>query len=113
MHEMSLAESALQIVEDAVLNQGLKRVTEVRLEIGKLSGVEPEALRLCLEIVFKGSLAEGARVEIFEVAGKGWCMPCQTEVALHALYDPCPHCGNYPIQATGGREMRVKDLLAE
>lgn len=113
MHEMSLAENILQIVEGAALDQGLQRVTEVRLEIGTLSGVEPEALRLCLEIVFKGSLAEEARVELIEIVGKGWCLSCQTEVTLHALYDPCPQCGKHPVQVTGGSEMRVKDLLAE
>ena len=38
MHEMSIAEGILQIVEDAAAQQGFKRVTEVRLEIGALSG---------------------------------------------------------------------------
>ncbi|HNH90456.1 MAG TPA: hydrogenase maturation nickel metallochaperone HypA, partial [Thiobacillaceae bacterium] len=41
---MSLAEGILQIVEDTAAKQGFKRVTEVRLEIGALSGVEVEAL---------------------------------------------------------------------
>lgn len=113
MHEMSLAEGVLQIVENTAHAQGLQRVTELRLEIGKLSGVEPEALRFCLEVVLKGSLAEAAPVEFIEVPGRGWCMQCESDIPVEALFEPCPHCGGYQIQITGGREMRVKDLLAE
>ena len=60
MHEMSLAEGVLQIVEDAARSQGFSQVTAVRLEIGRLSSVEPEALRFCFDVVVRGSLAEGA-----------------------------------------------------
>jgi len=113
MHEMALAEGILQIVEDAAAQQDFKRVTEVRLEIGALSGVEPDALTFCLEAVFKGSVAEGARVELERLPGQGFCLACAETVAVAALYDACPKCGGYQVQATGGTEMRVKDLLVE
>jgi len=113
MHEMSLAEGILQIVEDAAARQDFKRVTEVRLEIGALSGVEAEALNFCLEVVLKGSVAEGARVVLERAPGRGWCLGCGETVEIQALYDPCPKCGGYQVQATGGTEMRVKDLLVE
>jgi hydrogenase nickel incorporation protein HypA/HybF len=113
MHEMSLAEGVLKIVEDAARAQGLARVTEVRLEIGKLSAVEPEALRFCLGLVFKDSLAAQATIELIESPGRGVCLDCHAEVEVTALFDPCPRCGSTAVQVTGGREMRVKDLLAE
>jgi hydrogenase nickel incorporation protein HypA/HybF len=28
-------------------------------------------------------------------------------------YDPCPRCGGFQVQATGGTEMRVKELEIE
>lgn len=113
MHEMSLAEGILQIVEDTAARQGFHRVTEVRLEIGALSGVEVEALSFCLDVVLKGSVADGARVELERVPGQGYCLGCGETVCVNALYDPCPTCGSYQVQATGGTEMRVKDLLVE
>lgn len=113
MHEMSLAEGILQIVEDAARQQGFKRVTEVRLEIGALSGVEVEALRFCLDVVLKGGVADGARVELEKTPGRGYCLGCGETVPVNALYDACPLCGSYQVQATGGTEMRVKDLLVE
>jgi hydrogenase nickel incorporation protein HypA/HybF len=113
MHEMSIAEGILQIVEDAATQQGFKRVTEVRLEIGALSGVEIEALTFCLDVVLKDGIAEGARIELEKVPGTGYCLGCGETVPVLALYDACPKCGSYQVQATGGTEMRVKDLLVE
>jgi hydrogenase nickel insertion protein HypA len=69
MHEMSLCESILQICEDEARRQGFKRVTRVRLEIGRLSGAEPEAMRFSFDAVTRGSLAEGAVLEIIDMPG--------------------------------------------
>lgn len=113
MHEMSLAEGILQIVEDAARSQGFGRVKEIRLEIGALAGVEVEALRFCLEVVLRGSVAEGARLGLERLPGRGLCLACGETVVIDALYEACPRCGAYQVQATGGTEMRVKDLLVE
>jgi len=113
MHEMSLAEGILEIVEQAARAQGFGRVKEVRLEIGALAGVETEALEFSLDVVLKNSVADGAAVVLETVPGRGWCLACGETVPVAALYDPCPKCGSYQVQATGGTEMRVKDLLVE
>ena len=113
MHEMSLAEGILQILEDAAARQGFKRVTEVRLEVGALAGVEIDALSFCLDVVLKDSIAEGARIELEKLPGTGYCLGCGETVPINALYEACPKCGSYQVQATGGTEMRVKDLLVE
>lgn len=113
MHEMSLAEGIVQLVEDTVRAEGCARVRTVWLEIGQLAAVEQEALRFCFDAVTRDSVAEGARLEIIETPGQGWCMQCERAVAVSAMYDPCPHCGSYQIQVTGGNEMRVKELEVE
>lgn len=110
MHEMSLAEGIRQIVEDAGRAQGFRQVKTVVLEIGQLAAVEPESLRFCFDVVMKDSIAEGATLQIDSVPGAGWCMHCAETVPVGALYDPCPRCGSYQVQATGGTGMRVKEL---
>ena len=57
MHEMSLAESVRQIIEDAARKQGFTRVKTVWLEIGQLACVEKESLRFCFDAVTHGSIA--------------------------------------------------------
>lgn len=76
MHEMSLAEGVLAIIEDHARTNAFTRVKTVWLEIGQLSGVETEAMRFCFDAVTRGSVAEGAALEIIATPGSSWCMPC-------------------------------------
>ena len=113
MHEMSLAEGMLQLIEENARTQGFGRVTEVHLDIGKLSNVEVEAMKFCFDAVVAGSLAEGARLVISQSPGQGWCMDCAQTVEHQALYAPCPLCQGYQVQVTGGGEMQITSLEVE
>ena len=113
MHEMSLAEGVLQLVEETARREGAAQVKTVVLEIGRLSSVEPEALRFCFEAVTRGSLADGATLEILDVPGAGLCIACGQTVALEEIYGACPACGSHQVQATAGTEMRVKEIEIE
>ncbi|MCB1801430.1 MAG: hydrogenase maturation nickel metallochaperone HypA [Gammaproteobacteria bacterium] len=113
MHEMSLCESILQIIENEARQQGFVRVTRVRLEIGRLAGAEPEAMKFGFDAVTRGSLAEGARLEILNIPGRAWCMACAREVEIDNRFDACPQCGGFQLQVTGGEQLRIKDLEVE
>jgi hydrogenase nickel incorporation protein HypA/HybF len=113
VHEMSIAESVLQIIEDKARTDGYAKVNAVWLEIGRLAGVETESLRFCFDVVTRDSVAKDARLEIIETAGQGWCLECARSIAVTARYEPCPNCGSFQIQVTGGEEMRVKELEVE
>jgi hydrogenase nickel incorporation protein HypA/HybF len=110
MHEMSLAEGIVQIIEDAAKQQGFSRVTTVFVELGELASVEPESLSFCFEAVTRNTVAAGAALVFVPIAGVGWCLSCSQSVALHQLHDPCPQCGSFQICPTAGTEMRVKEL---
>lgn len=113
MHEMSLAEGVIQLIADSAAQNQFKRVKTVWLEIGQLAGVEAEAMRFCFDAVARGSIAEGAALEIIATPGEGRCFDCQQTVAVTARYEPCPHCGGYSVEVSGGTEMRVKELEVE
>jgi len=113
MHEMALAGSVLQIIEDAARKQKFTRVKTVWLEIGQLACVEKEAMRFCFDAAMCGSIAEQARLEIIETAGRGQCVKCSLEIPITTLYEACPGCGSYEVRVTGGDEMRVKELEVE
>lgn len=110
MHEMALAHSMLDIVEATARKAGAARVTNVRLAIGTLSHVAPDALRFCFDVVTRGSLAEGASLDIEDVPGEAWCLPCGDNVPLARVGEPCPRCGSFQLAVTSGEEMRVKDI---
>lgn len=110
MHEMSLAESVLQLIEDAARQQQFSTVSTVWLEIGQLSGVEVEAMQFCFDAVTRDSIAQGASLKIVPLPGTGWCMVCALSVPMTEVFAACPRCGSHQMQVTGGTEMRLKEL---
>lgn len=110
MHEMSLCEGVMQVIEDHAKAQGFSRVAAVWLEIGGLAGVEIESMRFCFDVVSKGTLADQARLEIIDVPGEAWCMQCEKTVQVKQCFEACPDCGSYQLQVTGGEQMMIKEL---
>lgn len=110
MHEMALAEGIWQLVDDTARREQARVVKTIVLELGQLASVEAESLLFCLDVVTRGSLAEGARIEIINTPGSGWCLPCAKTVPLGEIWGACPECGSHQVQATGGTEMRVMEI---
>lgn len=110
MHEMSICEGILQILETESANKNFKQVKKVALEIGPLSGVELEALKFSFDVVMKGSLAEGSELIIIDMPATAWCMQCADTVTIEQRYDDCPKCGSAQLQVTGGEELSIKEL---
>jgi hydrogenase nickel incorporation protein HypA/HybF len=110
MHELALCESVVQIVEEQARASGFTRVLAVRLEVGALACVEPDAMRFNFEVVSRGTLAEGARLDILSVPAQAWCPNCERQVEVSRLFALCPGCGNEVWAAAGGDELRVKEL---
>ncbi|MBE9550138.1 MAG: hydrogenase maturation nickel metallochaperone HypA [Proteobacteria bacterium] len=113
MHEISICEGILQVLETEADKQGFSRVKTVWLEIGDLASIEIEALLFGFEVVTRHSLAAGAKLEIINIPGTAWCMQCSKNVSIKQRYDECPECGSYQLQATAGDEMRIKELEVE
>lgn len=110
MHEMSLCEGVLQIIESEAKNQKFTKVKRVIIDVGVLSGVEISAFEFAFEVVMRGSIAENAELEINELVAQAWCMQCAKVVTVNQRYDPCPKCGSYQLQISSGDELKIKEL---
>lgn len=113
MHELALAESVLQMIDDAAQTNGFQRVRRIVLEIGQLAAVDPAAMRFCFDAVVRETVADGAVLEIEEIAASGWCPDCSAIVPMDDLVTVCPQCGGFGVQSRTGREMRLKTLEVE
>lgn len=113
MHEMSLCEDVVRLIAEQAQQHGFEKVRTVRLEIGRLACVEPAAMQFSFEAVSQGTIAEGSRLEIIDVAGQAWCEHCRRSVPVEQRYDACPDCGHYPMRITAGEEMRIGELEVE
>ena len=113
MHEMSLAVSAMRIVEAAIRREGASVVRRVVLEIGALAAVDRGALAFALELASRGTLAEQARFELIEIAGAGRCTRCGRESPMSHGLDSCVACGEAALRVTAGTALKVREIEIE
>jgi hydrogenase nickel incorporation protein HypA/HybF len=106
MHELSIANG---IVEICVARAGDARVTRVRLEIGQLSPVMPDAVRFCFDVCARNTVVEGAALEIVETPGRALCIDCDNEVALAQLVGRCG-CGSANLRVIAGEELKIREM---
>jgi len=103
MHELSIAES---VVDAITQRTARRRVWQVRLEVGRLSGVSAESLRFCFELAAVGTGVDGALLDIDEPAGRARCAACERTFAIDDLIMMCP-CGSCDVQVVSGDELRI------
>jgi hydrogenase nickel incorporation protein HypA/HybF len=106
MHELSIANG---IVEICAERAGTARVIRVRLEIGQLSAVLPDAVRFCFDVCARDTVLEGAALEIVETPGRAVCRDCETEVGLARLVGRCT-CGSANLRVIAGEELKIREM---
>ncbi|WP_036283916.1 hydrogenase maturation nickel metallochaperone HypA [Methylocystis sp. ATCC 49242] len=110
MHEMSLMEALVDLAEEEARKHQAQRINVIRVAVGTLSHVDREALRFCFDAVTRGTISDGARFDMIDIAGAGWCLDCGKEVAISERFGPCPDCGHYRVQMTRGDDFRLIEL---
>lgn len=113
MHELSLCQNMLDIVEQQCKTHHIKKVTDLWLEIGTLSCVELDALKFCFDITCQGTPAEGCKLHLIPIAAQAWCWQCQELIEIQAHHDTCPKCGSIHLQRQTGDELRIKEMAFE
>lgn len=90
MHELSIAEGIIEIVERTANANQVQHVKTVRVSIGELAGVDIPSLEFAWQSVRKGGVAQNAELEIERPNGEAWCLQCQKTIPLHRYGDPAP-----------------------
>jgi hydrogenase nickel incorporation protein HypA/HybF len=110
MHELSIAQALVSIVEDHARG---RRVTAVEVKVGHLRQVVPAALELAFELVAAGTPAEGARLELEQVPAAGCCRDCGARTEFERFPLACGECGSSRVEITRGEELLVDALEME
>jgi hydrogenase nickel incorporation protein HypA/HybF len=113
MHELSIAQSMLGIIEQESAPFKKAKVKVVKLRIGKFSGVVPDALKFAFEAISKGGVAEGAFLDIEEVPISIKCNICKEVYIAEDPFMICPHCDGLDVEMVSGKELEIKELEIE
>jgi hydrogenase nickel incorporation protein HypA/HybF len=110
MHELGITRSVVSIVSERAQGHKVLRVT---LEVGRLSGMLPEAIRFCFDVCTQGTVLEGAMLQILETEGRGHCAACNAEPVMTAPLGRCPACGEPTLRMVAGTELKIKEMETE
>lgn len=107
MHELSITRNIVSIVSDRARGRTIRRVN---LTIGRLSGIEIQAIKFCFPMIAQGTPAEGAELVVQEIPGRARCTHCEKDVPLERLVLICPCEQKKPLQVTAGEELLVQSM---
>jgi hydrogenase nickel incorporation protein HypA/HybF len=110
MHELSIAQEILGIVNQHVLDPKPNTVKSVRVKVGKLSNILTDSLTFCFDAITSDTPLSGVRLEVIEIPVKINCTSCNRESEIEPPVFACPICGNNQIRIVSGTELQVDEI---
>ena len=113
MHELALARSLIEMVDDYAHANRARRVTRVRVRVGVLSALI-RALHVSFRAASRGTRCDGADLDIEEVPLTVYCRFCDDVKAPSGPYNfRCPVCGHATPKVVTGREMQLVSIVLD
>ncbi|MDH7499767.1 MAG: hydrogenase maturation nickel metallochaperone HypA [candidate division NC10 bacterium] len=113
MHELSIAKSILDIALRRAQEGGFQRIRSIHVQVGRLSGIEPESLRFCFGVLSADTLAQSAALEVEILSLRGRCRVCGGEFDLPEIDLVCPACHHGDLEVISGTEMVMDRMEVE
>lgn len=114
MHEYSLTLNLFEIAEEESKKNNAKKITKIKLRIGKFSGVEPILVLHSFEILKKGrKIFEDAVLEIENEKTELKCTDCGKIFVSEDFPFICPECGNIYNEIIKGSDIIIEKIEME
>lgn len=113
MHEMSIAQSLIEIIKEEMARNDVKILRSVRLQIGQLTAVVPESLSFCFQVMTSGTEMEGANLVMDLVPLQALCRGCKNEFVIENYTFRCPRCEATDLETIAGQELSIVEMEAE
>ena len=121
MHEFSISSEIVKSVLDAAEKHHGKKVLSINLDIGELTLLSIEQVTFWIKEMFRGSIAEGAKIKVKMIKTRIRCEAC--EFIGRATSEPedsfqhlgpisCQKCGSFRVRIEKGRECNLRKIEA-
>lgn len=122
MHEFSTMAMTVESVLEELKKHNPKKITEVHLEVGKLTFLGLEQLKFAYQVLTQANILKGSKLVIKEKEPSIKCRACKYKGRLVYENSPeyhfsfpkfyCPKCGG-EIEILEGRDCIIKKIVAE
>lgn len=113
MHETSIAQNIIDIVNETLKAQPETRVKTVRVSIGEMIAIVPELLHHAYASLTSDTQLDNSTLDITVISISAICHSCHKEFGLNEYEFLCPHCQSANIEVKAGNEFYVKELEVE
>ncbi len=110
MHELSIAQGIMQIVEAERAKHGFDKVSVIHLRSGALSGIDEQALQFAFEVVREGTCAAEAIIDLEVQQRVLSCRECGAAIDADSGPKACPECGSIDLSLEAGMELDIVSL---
>ena len=113
MHELPVTQSIVRIASEEAKKNNVKIVKEIRIKVGKLTGLIPNCIQYYFDIISKGTVVEGAKLNIEKLPIRIKCNNCGKESIIEVNSYSCSFCNSNDIKIIGGNEFYIESLEVE
>ncbi|HEX3027164.1 MAG TPA: hydrogenase maturation nickel metallochaperone HypA [Clostridia bacterium] len=113
MHELAMVEGIYTVINEKMKEYDVRKIKQVKLMVGELTGVEDETMKACFEMYVEETPLEGADLVLIRVPTKVRCRTCGNEYETKIPFAKCAVCGNKNIQIISGKELYIDSLEVE
>ena len=113
MHELGIAQEILKIALDYAAKNNAARITQFSVAMSAAADESEESLRFHFDHLTRGTIAEGARIDITRVPIPAKCLECGQDFAWMTETTACPHCSSARIRALPQDEFKLTSIEVE
>jgi hydrogenase nickel incorporation protein HypA/HybF len=110
VHELSVCQALLGQVAEIAQRRGASVVERITIEVGPLSGIEPELLAGAFAILRGGGCAAQALLSIEATRVTVSCVGCGAQSPAEPSRLVCAECGGFRTRVVAGDELRLRRL---
>jgi hydrogenase nickel incorporation protein HypA/HybF len=113
MHELAVTQSILSIVLQKAQEVKAKKITQIDLLVGRLTGYVPECIQLQFDILSHNTAAAAAGLTFRQPPAKLHCRKCNRDYTTDSFDLMCPQCHTLQVDILSGSELYVESIEVE
>jgi hydrogenase nickel incorporation protein HypA/HybF len=110
MHELSIAQSIVDIIRQYVPEDQIHLARGVKVRVGQMAGIVPDSLEFCFGAIVNETALHRARLDIEETPLQSQCKDCRQIFTVEGAAFLCPGCGSRELQILSGTELQVIEI---